>query len=222
MEKNEKNEKSKKSSWVYVLSVVYVIVAYTFFFISGYINQLDLPDNLVSAKNTFAWFFLFLPIILCVANYIIMFTIGKKVDRKTLLNCAVLVKYGLIPFYILGAVLILMFLLFSFTPVPFMIFVGPYMVFVLNVIGWVILIGSAPFPIAYIMKSCKEGIHGKALSIITGILQFFFVFDVISIMILAVKEKRWKKLTFTILALLLTLLFACIIGFITLIFVTIF
>lgn len=86
MEKNEKNEKSKKSSWVYVLSVVYVIVAYTFFFISGYINQLDLPDNLVSAKNTFAWFFLFLPIILCVANYIIMFTIGKKSRSKNIVK----------------------------------------------------------------------------------------------------------------------------------------
>ena len=218
----EEKEKSKKVSWVYALSIVYVIVAYTFFFMSGYINQLDLPDNLVSTKNAFAWFVLFLPIILCVANYIMMFTIGKKVDRKSLLNCAILVKYGLIPFYILGAILILMFLLFSFTPVPFMIFVGPYMIFVLSVIGWVILIGSAPFAIAYIMKSHKEGIHGKALSIITGILQFVFAFDVISIMILTVKEKRWKKLTFTILALLLTLLLACIIGFITLIFITIF
>ena len=215
-------EKTKKSRWVYVLSIVYVIVAYTFFFISGYINQLELPNNLVSVKNTLVWFFLCLPIILCVANYIIMVTIGKKVDRKTLLNCAVLVKYGLIPFYILGTILILMFLLFSFTPVPFMIFVGPYMIFVLSVIGWVILIGSAPFAIAYIMKSHKEGIHGKALSIITGILQFVFAFDVISIMILTVKEKRWKKLTFTILALLLILFLACIIGFITLIFATIF
>ena len=214
----EKNEKCEKTNWLYILSIIYVIVAYTFIFISAYINQLDLPENLVSAKNAFALFFLFLPIILCVINYIMMFTIGKKVNQKTLLNCTVLVKYGLIPFYILGTVLILGFLLFSFIPVPFMIFVGPYMAIVLSVIGWLILIGSAPFSIAYIIKSYKEGIHGKALSIITGILQFSFVFDVVSIMILALKEKRWKKLTFTILALLLALFLVCIIGFFILIF----
>ena len=214
----KKNEKCKKANWLYVLSIVYVIVSYIFISISGYINQLDLSENLVPIKNALAVFFLFLPIILCVINYIVMFTIGKKVSQNILLNCAVLVKYGLIPLYILGTVLILVLLLFSFTPVPFMIFVGPYMALVLSVIGWLILIGSAPFSIAYIMKSYKEGIHGKALSIITGILQFFLVFDVISIMILTLKEKRWKILTFTILALLFTLFLACIIGFVTLIF----
>ena len=82
----EKNEKCEKTNWIYILSIIYVIVAYTFIFISGYINQLDLPENLVSAKNAFALFFLFLPIILCVINYIMMFTIGKKVNQKTLLN----------------------------------------------------------------------------------------------------------------------------------------
>ena len=214
----EKNEKCKKANWLYILSIVYVIVAYTFIFISGYINQLELPDNLVPIKNAFTLFFLFLPIILCVINYIIMFTVGKKVNQKTLLNCTVLVKYGLIPFYILGTALILMFLLFSFIPVPFMIFVGPYMAIILSAVGWLILIGSAPFSIVYIMKSYKEGIHGKALSIVSGILQFFFAFDVISIMILTLKEKQWKKLTFTILALLFTLFLACIIGFIKLLF----
>ena len=122
--KNDENY--KKTSWPYILSIVYVIVAYTFIFISGYINQLDLPENLVSVQNIFALFFLFLPIILCILNYIIVFTMGKKVNHNTLLNSTILVKYGLIPFYILGTIIILIFLLFSFIPVPFMIFVGPY------------------------------------------------------------------------------------------------
>lgn len=214
--KNDENY--KKTSWPYILSIVYVIVAYTFIFISGYINQLDLPENLVSVQNIFALFFLFLPIILCILNYIIVFTMGKKVNHNTLLNSTILVKYGLIPFYILGTIIILIFLLFSFIPVPFMIFVGPYVSLIFSVIGWLILIGSAPFSIAYIIKSYKEGIHGKTLSIITGILQFFFVFDVISIMILTLKEKRWRKLTFIILALLFILFLAVLIGFISLIF----
>lgn len=214
--KNDENY--KKTSWPYILSIVYVIVAYTFIFISGYINQLDLPENLVSVQNIFELFFLFLPIILCILNYIIIFTMGKKVNHNTLLNSTILVKYGLIPFYILGTIIILIFLLFSFIPVPFMIFVGPYVSLIFSVIGWLILIGSAPFSIAYIIKSYKEGIHGKTLSIITGILQFFFVFDVISIMILTLKEKRWRKLTFIILALLFILFLAVLIGFISLIF----
>ena len=214
--KNDENY--KKTSWPYILSIVYVIVAYTFIFISGYINQLDLPENLVSVQNIFALFFLFLPIILCILNYIIVFTMGKKVNHNTLLNSTILVKYGLIPFYILGTIIILIFLLSSFIPVPFMIFVGPYVSLIFSVIGWLIVIGSAPFSIAYIIKSYKEGIHGKTLSIITGILQFFFVFDVISIMILTLKEKRWRKLTFIILALLFILFLAVLIGFISLIF----
>ena len=35
----EKNEKCEKTNWIYILSIIYVIVAYTFIFISGYINQ---------------------------------------------------------------------------------------------------------------------------------------------------------------------------------------
>ena len=67
-------------------------------------------------------------------------------------------------------------------------------------------------------KSYSEKKHGKALSIIATIFQFFFVLDVFSIMFLTLKEKRWKKLTFTVLALLLILFLLGLIGIISIVF----
>ena len=47
----------------------------------------------------------------------------------------------------------------------------------------------------YIVKSAKEGANGKFISIVAAIAQVFFTFDVISIMILAIKEKKCIKAT---------------------------
>ena len=41
-------------------------------------------------------------------------------------------------------------------------------------IGWLGLLGAAPFSIAYIVRACSEGVQGKVLSVFAGIFQFFF------------------------------------------------
>lgn len=214
----EKNKLSKNQILLYVLSIVYVIISYTFIIISEYINQLSVTNNLVYLKNKISLFFLILPIIMCIINFVIVFKIGKNENSKILLNCTILIKYSLIPLYIIGYLLILIFLLLSFIPIPIMIFVGPFITIVLCIFGWLILLGSSPFSIAYIKKSYSEKKHGKALSIIATIFQFFFVLDVFSIMFLTLKEKRWKKLTFTVLALLLILFLLGLIGIISIVF----
>ena len=209
---------SKRQILLYALSIIYVIVTYAFIFISYFVSSLNVPNNLISVQNNMTLFFLFLPIIMCIINYIVIFKIGKKEDSNILLNCSILIKYALIPFFIIGYLLVLMFLLFTFIPVPIMIFVGPSMAIFLSMLGWIILIGSAPFSITYIIKANKEKKHGKVLSIIAIILQFFFALDVLSIMFLTLKEKRWKKLTYTVLALLIILVLLGIIGLNVLIF----
>ena len=79
-------------------------------------------------------------------------------------------------------------------------------------IGWCIVAGGAVFPIAYAIRAHKDGIHGKVLTITACILQFFFVADVISVMVLTLKEKRWRKLTLTVIILLAIFAVACILG----------
>lgn len=212
---NENNY--SKSNRLYMLGAMYVIAAYTFIFLSAGVDKMELSESLLSLQNILKWLLGFLPFILGIINFIVMFTGGKKYDRNTLLNCVVLIKYSLIPFYIIGGGVILLFLLLTFIPVPVMIFVGPTVAFVLYIVGWLILVGAAPFSIVYIVKSYKEGVHGKILSVVSGILQFFFVFDVISVMILALKERRWRKLTIAIIVLLMALCIVCMIGIVMLI-----
>lgn len=63
------------------------------------------------------------------------------------------------------------------------------------IFGYGILLGASPYALAYIIKSCKEAKHSKIVAILYGICQFLFSFDVISMMILTIKEKYLVKTT---------------------------
>lgn len=76
----------------YILPVVYVVVSYTFFLLAGFF------DNTMELQI----FSILLPFIMGIINLIVVLTAGKKWSRKTLLNCTLIIKYGLIPFYLLG------------------------------------------------------------------------------------------------------------------------
>ena len=68
------------------------------------------------------------------------------------------------------------------------------------------------YAIAYLIKSCKDGIHPKWLAVLAGICQFFFSFDVLAMMVLTLKERHRVKTTIAVfcamcLALLLIVLY---------------
>lgn len=80
------------------------------------------------------------------------------------------------------------------------------------ILGYGILLGAAPYAIAYLIKSCKDGIHPKWLAVLAGICQFFFSFDVLAMMVLTLKERHRVKTTIAVfcamcLALLLIVLY---------------
>ena len=52
---------------------------------------------------------------------------------------------------------------------------------------------GSPYAIAYLIKSCKDGIHLKWLAVLAGICQFFFSFDVLAMMVLTLKERHRVK-----------------------------
>ena len=183
---------------IYLLAIAYVIVIYTIL-----VSFIVLDDNEIRIGV------LWLPILAGLLNLILVMVLRKRLSREELLNCAIIVKYCLIPFYMLGGLGVLGVLILSVIPVPFMIFMGLAAVLML-VYGWIVMICSALFSIAYIAASYKEGVHNKILLVIAGIMQFFFTVDVLSIMFLVIKENKWVKTSIAV----IVLFIVCIVGLI--------
>ena len=183
---------------IYLLAIAYVIVIYTIL-----VSFIVLDDDEIRIGV------LWLPILAGLLNLILVMVLRKRLSREELLNCAIIVKYCLILFYMLGGLGVLGVLILSVIPVPFMIFMGLAAVLML-VYGWIVMICSAPFSIAYIAASYKEGVHNKILLVIAGIMQFFFTVDVLSIMFLVIKENKWVKTSIAV----IVLFIVCIVGLI--------
>ena len=173
----------------YLIPTLYVIVSYTFFLLPG------LFDNALKAQIIS----LLLPFIMGVVNLITVLTVGRKWTRKTLLNCTLIIKYGLIPFYLIGGSITIGVTLAALFPLPLMALFG-LITIVFLIFGYGILLGASPYALAYIIKSCKEGKHSKIMAILSGICQFLFSFDVFSMMILTIKEKHLVKTTIVVFA----------------------
>lgn len=188
----------------YILPVVYVVVSYTFFLLAGFF------DNTMELQILS----ILLPFIMGIINLIVVLTAGRKWSRKTLLNCTLIIKYGLIPFYLLGGSITVYVTMMALFPLPLMALLGLVTIVVL-ICGYGILLGSAPYAISYLIKSRKDGVHPKWLAILGGICQFFFSFDVLAMMVLTLKERHRVKTTLAIfcamfLAVLIIILYAVV------------
>lgn len=182
------NETKKASGAIYIVPIVYVLGMYLMPVMLG------VPSNAEgSLDSSISGWILALPIILGLVNLSVVLILGEKISRGQLLICTRIIKYALIPFYIIGGLCIAVALLLMFTPVVIMVFVGPTIAVLLSVIGWLGLLGAAPFSVAYIVRACKEGVHGKALSVFAAIFQFFFSMDVFFVIILAIKDRVYSK-----------------------------
>lgn len=189
-------ETDKKMSCT-ILAVLYVLLSYASPFI-----MLELAGIKGEDPPTAVFLVLAIPLFMGIINAIYIRINFQKISRSALLRCAILIKYLLIPMYILGGLLIVVFLLLTFTPIVIMIFVGPFMIAVLSVYGYATMLGGNAFSLAYIRKAKEEGVHGRVLSTIGKILQFFFSVDVISMAILAMKEKKYIAVTVIVIVLL--------------------
>ena len=188
----------------YILPVVYVVVSYTFFLLAGFF------DNTMELQILS----ILLPFIMGIINLIVVLTAGRKWSRKTLLNCTLIIKYGLIPFYLLGGSITVYVTMMALFPLPLMALFG-LVTIVFLIFGYGILLGSSPYAISYLIKSRKDGVHPKWLAILGGICQFFFSFDVLAMMVLTLKERHRVKTTLAIfctmfLAVLIIILYAVV------------
>ena len=171
----------------YILPVLYVIVSYTFFLLADFFDTWAELQMLLS----------FSPFIVGIINLIVVLTVGRKWSRTTLLNCTLIIKYGLIPFYLIGGSIALAVTVMAIFPLPLMALFG-LVAIVFFTWGYGILLGSTPYAIAYLAKSYKDGVHPKWLVILGGICQFFFSFDVFAMMVLTLKERHKVKTTIAV------------------------
>ena len=200
-------KEEQRFSPLYLLAGLYILGVYAFVPLFLLLNR-DAGEAHSQAEYDamVSEFPLLIPLILGIVNLIAVIALRRHTTRGQLLNCALAVKYALVPFYIIGGLCIAAALLLMFTPVVIMVFVGPAVAVTFSFAGWLILIGAAPFSVGYIVKANRERVHHKALCIIAGVLQFFFTADVISMMVLAFKEKKWVLVT----AILLLVLIAAV------------
>ncbi len=194
---------SKRFHPLYLLAVVYVIAVYAFPFLWFALNPAT-GDNVQADGLTPAMILpLLLPAVMGLVNLGAVIVCWNRISRVQLLYCAAIIKYSLIPFFIAGGLCIALAWLLTFSPVVIMIFVGPMVVAVFSVLGYLSMLGSAPFAIGYLIRSRQEQVHHPLLLLAGGILQFFFTADTISLMVLALKEKRCVKPTIVLGALLM-------------------
>lgn len=202
-------EEVRKFRGIYILPALYVIVAYGFGLLAYRLPGMELEKHMGEQLATAVWI---LPLTMGVINLIVVLGFGKRISREQLLHCTLLIKYALIPLYLVGGLGVVLFFALAFVPLPFMIMIGPVLAIGLCVLGWMILVGAAPFSIAYLVRARQEGVHGTFSVILAGIFQFFFALDVISMMVLAVKEKKWVKVTMVVILLTILLALLGIVG----------
>ena len=181
-----------------ILSIVYVVLAY----ISPLVG-LRLIGSDAEKISSMAFCALVLPFLAGIVNAVYIRINRQKISRVTLLRCAIIIKYLMIPMYIIGGLLIAVFILLTCTPVVIMIFVGPFMIAVLSAYGYLTMLGGNAFSVAYIRKAREEGVHGRIVSTAGMIFQFFFSLDVISIAVLSLKERKYIPATIAVIAILL-------------------
>ena len=193
---------------LYIWSIACVVLTY------GYIVLFAVSSNFLRSfagteKSNFPMVFFLFPFFLTIANTVVTATYGRKLDRRYLLGAALILKYGLIPYFVFGGFVIAVFFLLIFTPVVIMIFVSPPIIIVLSIIGWVTSTESTPFMVAYFVKGAGEGVlsrkgprsaAGIVFAVFGCIMQMFFCLDVVATVICCFKEKRHVKLTICVLA----------------------
>jgi len=90
-----------------------------------------------------------------------------------------------------------------------MVFVAPVIAIAFTVYGWSVIVAVAPFSVAYMLKAKKEGALPGIIAKLAIVTQFFFAFDVVVVMLLAIlRERKWVKLT----VFLLSMLILCALG----------
>ena len=188
-------EKTKESKRMLFFAILYLICVYGIFPLDTLLSKLfpNLPGLVLKL--------LFLiPLGIALFGFLYFRNHKEKISRSTLLSGAVMIKYLLIPWYAFSILLCLVSVLLIFTPLVFMAFAGPMVIGSMFVLDVLYLVGGSLFSLAYIDKARGEEIHGTVFSMICTVCQFVFVLDVITMIVMTLKEKKHIAATLVMVA----------------------
>ncbi len=142
------------------------------------------------------------PFISGILNIVVCARCCKPEYRDIMITSAAIVKYCLVPFFVIGGFLVAGSFISGFIiPVPPMFLVGTSIAFILCAAGWLIVAFGSPYTISYVVLSQREGRTSKGMAVFHIILQFFFSLDVIDVICLSFRAKRNIKMTIAIIVL---------------------
>ena len=108
------NESGKASRAIYVVPIIYVLGMYMMPVLFWIIC------NMQESTDSFdAGWIMVMPIVLGLVNLVVVLILGKRISRVQLLICTRIIKYALIPFYVVGGFCIIVALLLMLTPVRY-------------------------------------------------------------------------------------------------------
>ena len=184
-------------SSIYLIPIFYVLSIYsiTFSVLLGW----NVPRIL-----------LLIPLLFGVSNYLVAFLMNKEKNDK-IFTSAVIVKYSLIPFFIMGGIVICFCFLLGIIPhLSFLMISNIVFIFT----GYLILVLGSAYQIAHIKNLIENHEISLLFGIVLIILSLVFTFDVISVMMLSLLKNKHKKLTIAVIIVLLVLSMAAIVWFI--------
>ncbi len=189
----------KKNSWILVLPIIGVIlmnIAILPMLLSGETSEdVDLPtyegyDGSPSPMDTSTKLIYAAICFAVVAFAISAIAVVVAHNRKDKRNPAterrgmLIIKLGLIPFYIFGGMLC-----FVLAILPATIFVS----FFLGIIGWFVMIPGSVWAVCYAFSLRKMGGLKNGTTILFIIMQLIMVLDVISAIVIAIVGYRYEK-----------------------------
>lgn len=132
--------------------------------------------------------YIFAAIVICVLNMINACTWKGENAGCQLAFWDMLIKLIHIPFYLLVFCIGVLMLLSMV--VPAMVFISPFIIFILFVIDLFLMITSSIYGVNALLRAVKKGMISKQYGVISGILHFFFILDVVSAVCVFIKLKR--------------------------------
>jgi hypothetical protein len=170
--------------FVYILAILEIITALTFVFPFGYVPW-DIVDDLIPCYLILYFIFF----ILFIGNLIYSISLYKKQNKEKLKIYFKRTKLFLIPFWIINFIvlaIVLAILVFGTRGIG--IIIVPIPIFM----SYVILISTSVFGIFYLVLLKKNNEITKDEYIVNILLQFLFVFDIVSLLYLMIKKKVLK------------------------------
>lgn len=189
----------KKKSWILVLPIIGVIlmnIAILPMLLSGETSEdVDLPtyegyDGSPSPMDTSTKLIYaaicFAVVAFAISAIAVFIAHNRKDMRKpeTERRGMLIIKLGLIPFYIFGGMLC-----FVLAILPATIFVS----FFLGIIGWFVMIPGSVWAVCYAFSLRKMGGLKNGTTILFIIMQLIMVLDVISAIVIAIVGYRYEK-----------------------------